>query len=151
MFWELPPASLHPLASLDRSGRCQPLPAGALAIQCGSVVGQSASGDEVCVCVATGAMRKLRFPANFSDHKRAPGSRLRALRARGLGQLRSSASGSHVLVTRCVWCLPDHEFTLSLPDRYIDTYVYIVLYKIRLDLYVKYSGWQSDYTVAILL
>eukprot|EP01046_Picozoa_sp_COSAG06_P001445 COSAG06_NODE_47_length_29196_cov_53.194178_15_plen_74_part_00 len=39
----------------------------------------------------------------------------RALRARGLGQLRSSASGSHVLVTRCVWCLPDHEFTLSQP------------------------------------
>jgi hypothetical protein len=34
---------------------------------------------------------------------------------RALGQLRSSASGSHVLVTRCVWCLPDHEFTLSLP------------------------------------
>ena len=122
--------------------------------QCEIVVGQSASGDEGRqeagreVCVATGALRKLRFSANFSGHKRASGSRLRA---RGLGQLRSSASGSHVLVTRCVWCLPDHEFTLSLPDRYIDTYVYIVLYKIRLDLYVKYSGWQSDYTVAILL
>ena len=79
------------------------------------MVGQLASGDEVCVCVATGAMRKLRFPANFSDHKRAPGSRLRALRARGLGQLRSSASGSHVLVTRCVWWLPDLEITLSQP------------------------------------
>jgi hypothetical protein len=36
------------------------------------------------------------------------------LRARGLGQPRSSASGSHVLVTRCVWRLPDQEFTLSL-------------------------------------
>ena len=64
-----------------------------------------------CVCVAADALRKLRFSANFSDHKRASGSRLRArpLRARGFGQLRSSASGSHVLVTRCVWCLPDHE------------------------------------------
>jgi hypothetical protein len=39
----------------------------------------------------------------------------RALRARGLGQPRSSASGSHVLVTRWVWWLPDPEFTLSLP------------------------------------
>eukprot|EP01046_Picozoa_sp_COSAG06_P046164 COSAG06_NODE_6500_length_2905_cov_90.985388_4_plen_112_part_00 len=41
------------------------------AAQCEFVVGQSASGDEVCaicVCVATGALRKLRFSANFSDH-----------------------------------------------------------------------------------
>eukprot|EP01046_Picozoa_sp_COSAG06_P106141 COSAG06_NODE_52411_length_305_cov_6450.432039_2_plen_76_part_01 len=50
--------------------------------QCESVVGQLASGDEVCVCVATDALRKLRFSANFSDHKRAPGSRLRARSAR---------------------------------------------------------------------
>ena len=55
--------------------------------QCEFVVGQSASGDEVCVCVATGALRKLRFSANFSDHKRASGSRLRA---RGLGRPRNS-------------------------------------------------------------
>eukprot|EP01044_Picomonas_judraskeda_P004477 COSAG03_NODE_394_length_8267_cov_48.943315_4_plen_104_part_00 len=40
----------------------------------------------------------------------------RARGARELGRPRSSASGSHVLVTRCVWWLPDHEFTLSLPE-----------------------------------
>jgi hypothetical protein len=39
----------------------------------------------------------------------------RARGARELGRPRSSASGSHVLVTRCVRWLPDHEFTLSLP------------------------------------
>jgi hypothetical protein len=50
--------------------------------QCESVVGQLASGDEVCVRVATDALRKLRFSANFSDHKRASGSRLRARSAR---------------------------------------------------------------------
>eukprot|EP01046_Picozoa_sp_COSAG06_P030464 COSAG06_NODE_2894_length_6125_cov_53.442748_3_plen_168_part_00 len=48
--------------------------------QCESVVGQLASGDEVCV--ATDALRKPRFSANFSDHKRASGSRLRARSAR---------------------------------------------------------------------
>jgi hypothetical protein len=50
--------------------------------QCDSVVGQSASGDEVCVCVATDALRKLRFQANFSGRKGASGSRLRARGAR---------------------------------------------------------------------
>jgi hypothetical protein len=39
----------------------------------------------------------------------------RARGARELGRPRSSASGSHVLVTRCVRWLPDHEFTLSPP------------------------------------
>ena len=62
--------------------------------QCESVIGQLASGDEVCVCVAADALRKLRFSANFSDHKRASGSRLRARSARaGLDScVRSSAS-----------------------------------------------------------
>ena len=50
--------------------------------QCEFVVGQSASGDEVCVCVATDALRKLRFQANFSGRKGASGSRLRARGAR---------------------------------------------------------------------
>jgi hypothetical protein len=50
--------------------------------QCDSVVGQPASGDEVCVCVATDALRKLRFQANFSGRKGASGSRLRARGAR---------------------------------------------------------------------
>jgi hypothetical protein len=63
--------------------------------------------------VSRPALRKLRFSTNHSGHKRASGSRLRS--ARGLGQPRNSASGSHVLVTRCVWWLPDQEFTLSLP------------------------------------
>ena len=40
----------------------------------------------------------------------------RARGARELGRPRSSAAGSHGLVTRCVWWLPDHEFTLSLPS-----------------------------------
>jgi hypothetical protein len=35
-----------------------------------------------CVCVPTAAMRKLRFSANHSGHKRASGSRLRARSAR---------------------------------------------------------------------
>ena len=51
--------------------------------------------------VATDALRKLRFSANFSGHKRASGSRwLRARPARAdcrCGQLCSGASGSHVL------------------------------------------------------
>ena len=50
--------------------------------QCGFLVGQPASGGEVCVCVSTAAMRKLRFSANHSGHKRASGSRLRARSAR---------------------------------------------------------------------
>ena len=50
--------------------------------QCEFGVGQLASGDEVCVCGATDALRKLRLSANFSDHKRASGSRLRARSAR---------------------------------------------------------------------
>ena len=50
--------------------------------QCEFVVGQSASGDEVCVRVATGALRKLSFQANFSGRKGASGSRLRARGAR---------------------------------------------------------------------
>jgi hypothetical protein len=57
------------------------------------------SGDEVCV--ATDALRNLRFSKNHSGHKRAPGIRLRARSARGLGQPRNSPSGSHVLVTLC--------------------------------------------------
>jgi hypothetical protein len=68
------------------------------------------------VCVATGALRKLRFSTNHSGRKRASGSWLRARPARaGSDSYCSSASGSHILVTRCVWWLPDPEFTLSLP------------------------------------
>ena len=82
---------------------------------------ESASGDEVCVCVTTDALRKLRFSPNFSGRKRASGSRwLRARWARAdyrCGQLCNSASGRHVLVKRCVCCLPDREFALSTPYR----------------------------------
>ena len=39
----------------------------------------------------------------------------RARIARRVRQPRSSASGSHVLVTRWVWWLPDPEITLSQP------------------------------------
>ena len=69
--------------------------------------GRQKAGREVCD--TTDTLRKLRFSANFSDHKRASGSRLRA---RGLGRPRNSASGSHVLVAREVCFLPDPEFTL---------------------------------------
>jgi hypothetical protein len=50
--------------------------------QCDLLVGQPASGDEVCVCDATNALRKPRFSTNHSGHKRAPGSRLHARSAR---------------------------------------------------------------------
>ena len=42
--------------------------------------GRQKAGREVCD--TTDALRKIRFSANFSDHKRAPGSRLRARSAR---------------------------------------------------------------------
>ena len=59
--------------------------------QCEFRVGQSESGDEVCVCVATAALRKLRFSTNHSGHKRASGSRLRARSARAGSDSRAVA------------------------------------------------------------
>eukprot|EP01046_Picozoa_sp_COSAG06_P038622 COSAG06_NODE_4474_length_4217_cov_11.624089_4_plen_106_part_00 len=47
--------------------------------------------DEVCVCVATDALRKLRFSTNHSGHKRASGSRLRARSARAGSDSRAVA------------------------------------------------------------
>ena len=52
----------------------------------------------------TDALRKLRFSANFCGHKTQEGSRW----------LQATFS---VLVARCVCCLPDREFTLSLPGQ----------------------------------
>ena len=69
------------------------------------------------MCVATDALRKLRFSANFSDHKRASGSRLRARSARAGLDSCAVARRAAVLVARCVWCLPDHGFTLSQPSQ----------------------------------
>ena len=59
--------------------------------QCDFRVGQPVSGDEVCVCVATAALRKLRFSTNHSGHKRASGSRLRARSARAGSDSRAVA------------------------------------------------------------
>ena len=65
--------------------------------QCEFRVGQSESGDEVCVCVATAALRKLRFSTNHSGHKRASGSRLRARSAR-------AGSDSRAVARRAATC-----------------------------------------------
>ena len=54
----------------------------------------------------TDALRKLRFSANFCGHKTQEGSRW----------LQATFS---VLVARCVCCLPDREFTLSLPGHIV--------------------------------
>ena len=51
--------------------------------------GRQKAGREVCV--AADALRKLRFSANFSDHKRASGSRLRARSARAGSDSRAVA------------------------------------------------------------
>ena len=73
--------------------------------QCEFLVGQSENGDEVYVCVATGRRAaETQVFGEFQWPREGVGQPApRALRARGLGQLRSSASGSHVLVTGCVW------------------------------------------------
>ena len=72
----------------------------------------------MCVCVATDALRKLRFPANFSGHKRAPGSRwLRARWARAdcsCGQLRNRAPGSHFFSRYNRLQLPDQLWKRKL-------------------------------------
>ena len=57
--------------------------------QCDFRVGQPARGDEVCV--ATAALRKLRFSTNHSGHKRASSSRLRARSARAGSDSRAVA------------------------------------------------------------
>ena len=70
--------------------------------------GRQEAGREVCV--ATGALRKLRFSTNHSGRKSASGSWLRARPARaGSDSYCSSASGSHILVTRCVWGCPTRK------------------------------------------
>jgi hypothetical protein len=69
----------------------------------------------VCACRDRRAA-KTQVPGEFQWPQGGVGQPApRARGARELGRPRSSASGSQVLVTRCVWWLPDHEFALSPP------------------------------------
>jgi hypothetical protein len=70
-----------------------------------------------CVFVSRRTRCETQFSGEFQWPQEGVGQPApRARSARGHGRPRRSASGSQVLVTRCVWWLPDHEFTLSLPS-----------------------------------